>query len=454
MREAINRRWEEHYAAVSEENPLEGVKALLAYNSVIDKVRAIDGQLLKLLRKPEVVPPIYAKTAEDLDDLSEGLCYSISNGLALEVICSPDVIRFLDEAGGYEERLGGQVATVARLLSDFSAASVFVHPDRFSWKLASLYQGSRAEVPLGIGGKVEYVRAEEFYWDCSPEAHYILEYPAGLSFGDGPAPRANRFIAAPMTKVLFHKEWEEALSKVSKECDAFFIAGLNHMGEEYEESFRKVREHIRTAKASNPSLIIHLEITSVPDLRKREAILDDILPLVDSVGVNEAELADLAFLLGLPRWEQVRGNSVYQLEAMHLIRALGVRRVNMHTLGYYLTLSPNPVEEVRKSLLFAAIVGAVRASLGRSPRPEDLSEARDVPLAERGLKEMDRLSELLKLKGVDHRTFLREGWCEEESMVAVPTRVVDNPKFTVGLGDTISGASLFSERWGKGPSPR
>ncbi len=430
------------------------MRALLAYNSVVDKVRMLDEGFLGSLGTPEEVPPIFAKAAEDLGDLSEGLCYSISNGLALEVICSAEVIRFLEEAGAYEDRLGGQVATVARLLSDFSAASVLVHPDRFSRKLASLYHGSHAKVPLKIGEAVEYVPAEEFYWDCSPEVHYILEYPAGLSFGDGPAPRASRLIAAPMTRVVFHLEWEGALPKVSKECDAFLVAGLNHMGEDYEESFQRVREHIRTAKASNSDLVVHLEITSVPDLRKREAILDDIIPLMDSVGLNETELADLAFLLGLPRWEEVRRNSVYQLEAMHLIRALGVKRVNMHTLGYYLSLSPNPVAEVRRALLFAALVGAARAKLGRSPGPKDLQEASSTPLAKRGLKELRRLSDLLKLKGVDHREFLQEGWCEEESMVAVPTKLVGSPSYTVGLGDTISGASFFSERWRRGPQAR
>ncbi len=447
LRNAIRARWDELYGSVSKGNPLQGVRALLAYNSVVDKVRTISEDLLGRLKRPEVVPPIYGKAAKDLEDLGEGLSYSISNGLALEVICSPRVIRFLEEIGGYREHLGGQVAIIARLLSDFGATRVLVHPDRFDRRLASLYEGSEALVPLQRGETVEYMKAEEFYWDCFPEVHYILEYPSGLSFGGNPAPRANRFIAAPTTRILFHKEWEEALPTVSKQCDAFFIAGLNHMGEDFEESFQRVRQHIRTAKASNPSLTIHLEVTSVPDLRKREAILDDIMPLVDSVGVNETELADLAFLMGLPQWQEVRRNSVHQLEAMHLVRALGVKRVNMHTLGYYLALSPNPPEIVRNSLIFAALIGVARAKLGRPPLSEDLSRALEVPISSRGLEELERLSELLKLEGHDSTAFLQEGWCPEENLVAVPTKVVDDPKHTVGLGDTISGASLFSERW-------
>ncbi len=447
MRNAIRANWEGLYGGASKGNPLQGARALLAYNSVVDKVRTIGEDLLGRLKRPEEVPPIYAKAAKDLEDLAEGLSYSISNGLALEVICSPRVIRFLEEMGGYREHLGGQVAIIARLLSDFGAARVLVHPDRFDRKLTSLYEGTAARVPLRLGEGVELRKAEEFYWDCSPEVHYILEYPGGLSFGGNPAPRANRFIAAPTTKILFHKEWEEALPTVSQQCDTFFIAGLNHMGEDFEESFQRVRQHIKTAKASNSSLIVHLEVTSVPDLRKREAILDDIMPLVDSVGVNETELADLAFLMGLPKWEQVRRNSVHQLEAMHLIRAIGVKRVNMHTLGYYLALSPNPPEAVRNSLLFAALIGVARAKLGRPPLLEDLSGALKVPLSPRGLKEMERLTKHFKLDGLDSQTLLQEGWYPEENLVAVPTKIVDDPKYTVGLGDTISGASLFSERW-------
>ncbi len=444
---AIIKGWESRYEAASKRNPLKGVRGLLAYNSVIDKVLSLDEDILARLKKPRRVPPIFAKAADDLEDLAEGLCYSISNGLALEVICSPKVIAFLEGMGDYEERPGGQVLTVARLLSDFAAEAIFVHPDRFSRKLASLYHGVDADVPVHTGDGVEYVRAEDFHWDCTAEVHYILEYQRSLSFGGGPSPRANRFIAAPESKILFHEGWEASLPSVSKKCELLFLAGLNHMGEDYEDSFQVVREHIQIAKAANPSLKVHVEITSVPDLMKREAIIDRILPLVDSVGLNETELADIAFLQGLPGWEKVRSDPVYQLEAMHLVRALGVGRVNMHTLGYYLCLSPNPVEEIRSSLLFAGLVGAIRASTGRSPRSEEIPMAAELPLSERGVKELGRLGDLMALKGFDRRKMVEEGWCPEENFVAVPTKLVSSPGYTVGLGDTISGAAVFSERW-------
>ncbi len=447
MDEAIVKGWEEKYEAASKTNPLEGARALLAYNSVIDKVRPLDEGVLGDLRVPEEVPPLFTKTAEDLDDLAQALFYSISNGLALEVLCSPGVIGFLDGVGGYEDRPGGQVLTVARLLSDFGASRIIVHPDRFDRRMASLYRGSLAEVSLREGETVEFAKAEEFYWDCSPEVHYILEFPAGLSFGAQAAPRPNRFIAAPKTKILFHRGWEDSLSAVSQECDLFFIAGLNHMGEDYETSFQTVRRHIMTAKAVNPSLKVHLEVTSVPDLRKREAIVEQILPLVDSLGLNETELADLAFLLGLPDWERVRDDPILQLEAMKIMAALGVRRVHMHTLGYYLCLSPNPAEAVRSGLLFASLIGSVRASTGQVRGPKDLSKAKRLPVAERGFGELAKLCDQLGLKGRARRELEEEGWCRDEDLVAIPTKLVTGPKYTVGLGDVISGASIFSEVW-------
>lgn len=441
------KRWEEHYEAAAKDNPLRGVRALLAYNSVIDRVRMLDEGLLDQLSPPEVVPPLFAKEVEDLGDLAEGLSHSISHGLALEVLCSDRVIGFLEGTEGFRGRLGGQVATVARLLSDFGAARVLVHPDRFNWEVASFYQGSIAEIPLRIGGRVEYAPAKDFYWQCDPEVHYILEYPEGLAFGNGPAPRANRVIAAPRTRIQFHREWERALPEAGRGTDVFLIAGLNHMGADYEASFRRVRAHIRAAKGANPNLAVHLEMTSTPDLRKREAILDEIVPLLDSLSVNEAELADLAFLLGLPDWEAVRGDPARQLEALHLLRALGVRRVNMHTLGYYLTLSPHPAERVRRAHLFAALVGAARALSGRSPSPPAVPQALEVPLAERGLAAARALGKEMGLRGKARRALVEEGWQRDDELVIVPTRMVERPEYTVGLGDTISGAALFAEGW-------
>lgn len=444
MSETIRRGWEDRYRTVSRRNPLRGTRALLAYNSVIDKVRILDEAILGRLRPPEEVPPLFAKTVEDLDDLAEGLCHSISHGLALEVLCGPRAIRFLEGVGGYEARPGGQVVTVGRLLSDFDAARILVHPDRFHWEVASLYQGTRAEVPLALNG-VAYVPAVELHWDCEPEVHYILEYEEGTSFGAGPAPRANRFIAAPRTSVQFHQEWERALPTAARQADVFFVAGLNHMGEAFQESFRRVREHIGIARAANPDLVVHLEITSMPDLRKREAVLEDVLPAVDSVGVNETELADLAFQLGHPSWEAVRRDPLQQVEALRLLRSLGPRRANLHTLGYYLTLSPRPLERVRESLLFAALVGAARARRGEGPAPADLPEVLEVPLAERGLEALDRLAEGLGLPRAGAAALRREGWAPDEELVAVPTRLVPRPRHTVGLGDVISGASVFGE---------
>ncbi len=447
MRDRVQRRWEEHYGVVSRQNPLRGTRALLAYNSVLDRVRLLDKPWLARLPSPTAVPPLFAKEVEDLEDLAEALAHSITHGLALEVLCSDGVIGFLKDTGGFEGRPGGQVVRVARLLSNFGAARILVHPDRFNWELASLYEGTSAQVPLRLAGGVEYALAEEFYWECAPEVHYILEYPKGLAFGDGPSPRANRLIAAPRTRIQFHPEWEQALSEAGRASDLFFIAGLNHMGEDFEESFRRVRDHIRTAKATNPKLAVHLEMTSTPDLRKREAVLDEIVPLLDSLSVNEAELADLAFLLGLPNWESVREDPVRQLEALHLLRALGVPRVNMHTLGYYLTLSAHPVERVRRSLLFAALVGTGQALLGRSPDPRVLPRALAVPLAERGLAAMETLARGMGLGDTARSAFLEDGWHRQEELVMVPTRLVNRPRYTVGLGDTISGAAVFGEGW-------
>ncbi len=446
----LRARWDAHYARAMEGNPLAGVHGLLAYNSVVDNVRVLDAAFLGRLDPPPEVPPLFAKPAEDLRDLAEGLCYSISRGVALEVICGPRVIRFLEEAGGYEPRPGGQVLTVARLLSDFGAETVLVHPDRFNWEVASLYQGSRAQVPLMIRGRTERVPAQQFFWECEPEVHYMLEYPAGLAFGGPPSPRANRFIAAPTTRILFHREWERALPEAARACEVLFLAGLNHMGDAYQEAYRRVREHIRTAKGANPSLVVHLEITSMPDLRKREAVVEEIVPLVDSIGVNEAELADLAFTLGLPRWEAVREDPAQQVRALELLRALGVDRAHMHTLGHYLALSPNPSRRVRRSLLFAALVGAARARSGESPRPENLAAAADVPLAKSGLKALDAVAKALGLQGENRRTLREEGWAEEE-LVVVPARLVSRPVYTVGLGDVISGAAVFGEVGGGDP---
>jgi ADP-dependent phosphofructokinase/glucokinase len=436
--------WEDLYRRAAEGNPLAGTRCILAYNSVLDLVKTLDEEALGRLPLPSGPPDAFPAEPDDLRGLGECLAYAMTRGIALEVLCGDGVMKALEDLGPFEVRPGGQVVNIAILLSNFGAHRILVHPDRFDERIARLYEGVNAVVPRRGRAGLELIPARDCWWECNPEVHLILEYPKGLAHGGPPAPRANRIIAAPRTKVEFDPDFEECLPEMAKACDRAILAGLNHMGSDVGRAYGTVRRHIGTLREANPSVKIHLEFTSMQGVDRRAAALREVLPMVDSAGLNEAELAEVAQVLGLPAPDRVRGDVVAQVEALEAMRALGVRRLHLHTLGYYLCLTPNDGVGVRRALLFSALVAAARALWGRVPTPSDLGAALQVPTSPHGLSRLRTLGECLGHAPGNPPA----GIFADCGLVGIPTKVVETPKATVGMGDFISGSAFVAEEWG------
>ena len=92
-------------------------------------------------------------------------------------------------------------------------------------------------------------------------------------------------------------------------------------------------------KDNNPELLIHLEIASTQDKVVRKAIIDNIVPLVHSVGLNERETIDLLNILGqgaLAERIEAETNSCNLFEAvLYLKKHLNVKRIQLHMFGLY-----------------------------------------------------------------------------------------------------------------------
>ena len=90
-------------------------------------------------------------------------------------------------------------------------------------------------------------------------------------------------------------------SLIEYKPDLIVISGL-HLLESQNEQFRKKRlqdlaMHLNTIKRKVP---IHLELASMVKQDMMQAVVHTIFPLVDSIGLNEQELAFLTVSVGGP----------------------------------------------------------------------------------------------------------------------------------------------------------
>ncbi len=429
--------WEAIYRKVKSARPLAGCKALLAYNTVLDRVVKVDAALISKLPKPSTSRR--PRRVTNLQDFADTIAYSILSNVALEVVCEPKVFAEISKLGTYKEQIGGQVAIISNLLSKFEKPFIVIHADRFDRRATSLYKGSKALVATSSPSGPKFTPAREFIEDATPQTHYIFEYNIGTAIAAGAAIRSNRLIACPNTPIVFQKDWEEVLPSVASLVDFAFLAGLNHMGDDYVDAFYQVVEHIRFMRMGNPDITVHLELTSTQNLRKLDKILEIVVRNVDSIGLNEAELTDVMDCLGyMPK----RG-PLGQVEGMLTIMALGPKRVNLHTMDYYLCKVRNTELPSRDGMVYGAIIGAAAAVRGAIPGPRDIATGMKVPVSKHGINMLKAFEQVwLDSETEDLAT---QGYLEGFGLAAIPTKVVAKPKGTVGLGDMISSISLAAE---------
>lgn len=236
------------------------------------------------------------------------------------------------------------------------------------------------------------------------------------------------------------------LPEIGEMVDGAILSGYQGIRLQYSDGkdanyyLRRAKEDIRLLK-KNKDIKIHVEFASIQDRRLRKKVVNNIFPMVDSVGMDEAEIAYILSVLGYSDLADriFMYNRIEDaiLGGMIILDELNFEILQVHTIYYlmYITHRDNPLseEELMRSLDFGTILAATRASLGDINDPRDVKVGMSVPYNER--------SEYIKLRFEEAKRKLR---LKEYKVVIVPTRLVPNPVSTVGLGDTISTGTFLS----------
>lgn len=435
--------WQRLYDEASSANPLKSCHLIAAYNEVVDEVYRLRDDDIDELRKSASVP-LEKEVLDDFKDFSAALDYGLRNGVASEVHASNGLFRQLEAKYAHRSRIGGQAAIIGTIISRFSDHPPVIHPDRMDELLGELLKGERLLAPIIREGQVQLVPPEEIRSEMRSERHLIFEFSEGQrGLSGGVCPRHNRLIVDPLTSIHFDPAFDRGLPEIAQECDLFVVAGLDHMGDDYEPAFQRVATHTEKVRASNPDAILHLEITSMTDSEKINAVIDEIIPLFDSMGLNEAELQTLYLAAdGNATATDGKLSPRQQLDAMEALLDRGIRRVHMHTLGYYLRAGETKnIGSSIRAMIFSGAVVCAAALKGDFPYIEDLKGLALTP-SKRGLETVENLSDHL-IHNYDAEELPEK---EGTGIICVPAPIVENQQLTVGLGDCVSGTAIAAEK--------
>ncbi|AKB27746.1 ADP-dependent phosphofructokinase [Methanosarcina siciliae T4/M] len=451
----------------------------VAYNSNIDAIRHLNeedlSKLFGLFDEADIQDRVAVyprEIAEPLDFVAR-LLISMREGKAAEVPSyTSDIHEWLKEHLGFDyARMGGQAGIISNLLGQLGLNKVVAYVPWLSEEQAEYFKAKGNILhPKVENGKVSLKPpGEAFNPELGSKVNWILEYSkdmsvtcAGSSFK---VPRDNRLIISSRPKWLrldMDKQIYEQLDTLLP-VDGAMLSGYQMIKEEYEDgsTFKDYVENsvkvIEKLKSLNPELRIHVELTSIQNRLIRKAILTEIVARhVHSLGLDTVEVANALNVLGYEELSYSvikKGEngimSLYQ-GAVQLMKDLDLERVHVHSLGFYICIlakgHPLTLKEQRDSLLFSSVLAAAQALNGNIENLEEAEAGLEVPVSAKGLEDLENFQLYCTGRRLCTPDEFEYGYIygSDHDAILIPSKVVEKPKATVGIGDTISAGAFVA----------
>jgi ADP-dependent phosphofructokinase/glucokinase len=451
----------------------------VAYNSNIDAIKHLTeedlSRLIGLFNEAEIQERIetYPREIKDPLDFMARLFISMKEGKAAEIPAqTSDIHEWLKDHLAFDyARMGGQAGIISNLLACLELKKVVAYIPWLSQELADYFVDKECLLhPKVEDGKVILKHPREaFKPDIASKVNWILEYSKDLNVScagkNFKVSRDNRLIISSRPKWLrldMDKEVYEQLDSIFP-IDGAMLSGYQMIKEEYEDG-STYEDHVARSvqvieklKSLNPELRIHVELTSIQNRVIRKAILAEIVAKhVHSLGLDTVEVANALNVLGheelsysVIKKEENGIMSLYQ-GAVQLLKDLSLERVHVHSLGFYICVlakgHPLTLKEHRDFLLFSSTLAAAKALSGNVGNLAEAEAGLEVPISNEGIESLENF----KLYCVGRKLCTLEEfeygylYGPDHDSVIIPSKVVDKPKATVGIGDAISAGAFVA----------
>lgn len=369
------------------------------------------------------------KPITSLEDFAKVTSWYISRGLGGNAeITNADVCVCLQELFSSEEALGGTCAQAAGALGAMGF-SVDAHLTDKSGAVCRLLKDAGTMV-IADGARIP---AGELSCPEKPIYHIILQYQKDDELIIGQErikiPCSNRliFFYDSVHKVLpifadFLRYYEQAESHLSSYLLSGFDAILDM--DVAKERLDTLTAHLEVMRKKHPSTVYYLEGAFYMNPEVKRCFLRRLSPMMDIVGMNEEELA-----------EQIQdlGGSVDLTDAKQVLQSLdklrsyfGMRGIVLHTKDYALYYG-KAVDgcDLREGLVMGNLMATTRARLGKYGTVAECRDTLQLPLSETGVAFAEKLLTVATLP-------------EGEQLFIVPSRYMEHPRYTIGLGDTFT----------------
>ncbi|XP_059917479.1 ADP-dependent glucokinase isoform X2 [Gadus macrocephalus] len=419
-------------------------KVAVGVNACVDVVVSGVGLLQASALDPG--PGLDHEVLHTLEDLKETFIHYMERGAAAE--------RFFSDQEAFQR--------IARAAAEYPGAKLYVGGNAalIGQKLAS-YSDITVLLCGPVGPKLHEMLDEQIVvppesLQESDEYHLILEYQEGEQWASTRAPQANRFIFSHDVSNGEMSSLETFVASLDDfQPDLVVLSGLHMMegmGRMIWED--RLKEAVAAISEIRKDVPVHLELASMTDMDYMNSIMQEVMPIVSSMGLNEQELLFLSRAgegphAELPSWKGVPDVGRVSDILLWILQEHGrsepsseaeLTRIHFHTLAYHILVT---VDGYWGNQAAAVMAGARVAS----------TQACGVQTVEVGAVELKVPVEFhsshseprvrLTLDPTDPVTVWGRG---NVTFHLSPVLVCKQPLRTVGLGDAISAEGLvYSE---------
>lgn len=217
----------------------------------------------------------------------------------------------------------------------------------------------------------------------------------------------------------FLNYWDTHADKVNAYLASGFDAIIDM--DVVRERMAELTPHLEILKKKNPQAILYFEGAYYMNNDVKEYLCEQIAPYADIFGMNEEELEVKMKKEGK---EFCKDSLPSVLEALRLLlKQYPIQGIVLHTKDYAMYFGRElPGIDMEQGLTMGNLMSGTRARLGKYGTMEELEESRNcMELSKDGLAFAEELEKL----------------APPEYVRLVPSRYLENPKYTIGLGDTF-----------------
>ena len=412
-----------------------GKRLVLGYTSDLDVVLEWNGDVFariatEFLKEARRYAP--GDRIDTVEDFARIVLHFLASGSGGEIdIMNPSLCAYLEQHFETTYMLGGTCAQGAAALGAVGFPVTAYITDR-SKAVCGLID--RPGMALYANGRIASVAQSASLEP--PVRHIILQYPKdaavtvqGVTYT---APVSNRLILDFDTihKIVpielgFLTWCEENAKDICVLCVSGFNAILDPAI--MAERLNQLTRHYAAFRNANPEAFIYLEGAYYLNPEVKDLAFETLALSIDILGMNEEELVEHAARFGLMTDKEDLNSILASLDC--LLTRYPAKGIVMHTKDYSMYYGQRlPGVDFEKGLALGNLLSATRARTGRYGSREDCMETLEtVPLSPAGLKMAAELKEA--------EPFGR-------FVTLVPTRYMERPKVTIGLGDTFMAGML------------